>query len=71
MNAFLWIGIALTVAGLAGLAWCIAKAAWLRRAEITNEQATAELRRLVPANVAAVGVAFIGLAVLVVGVILA
>ncbi len=70
MNAFLWIGIALAVAGLAGLAWCIRKAAWLRRADITNEQATAELRRLVPANVAAVGVAFIGLAVLVVGVIL-
>ena len=71
MNAFLWIGIALTVAGLAGLAWCIRKAAWLRRADISDEEATAELRRLVPANVAAVGVAFIGLAVLVVGAILA
>ncbi|HUF56445.1 MAG TPA: hypothetical protein VMM55_07780 [Thermohalobaculum sp.] len=71
MNPFLWIGAGLTVAGLAGLAWCIRKAAWLRRADIADEQATAELRRLVPANVAAVGVAFIGLAVLVVGLILA
>ncbi len=70
MNVFLWIGVALTLAGLAGLAWCVRKAAWLRRADITDEQATVELRRLVPANVAAVGVAFIGLAVLVVGVIL-
>lgn len=70
MNAFLWIGAALTLGGLAGLAWCIRKAAWLRHADITNDQATAELRRLVPANIAAVGIAFIGLAVLVVGLIL-
>ena len=71
MNAFLWIGVPLTLAGLAGVLWCIRKAAWLRRAELTDAEATAELRRLVPANVAAVGLAFIGLAVLVVGLILA
>ena len=70
MNGFLWGGIALTLAGVAGLAWCIRRAAWIRRADIPDEQATAELRTLVAANVAAVGVAFIGLAVVVVGLIL-
>lgn len=70
MNAFLWIGTLMTVSGLAGLAWCIRKAAWLKTADITNDEATAELRKLVPANVAAVGVAFMGLAVLVVGLVL-
>lgn len=70
MNVFLWIGTVMTLAGLAGLVWCIRKAAWLKRADVTNEEATAELRRLVPANVAAVGIAFMGLAVLVVGLVL-
>lgn len=70
MNAFLWAGIALTLAGVAGLGWCIRRAAWIRRAEIANAEATAELRKLVAANVAAVGVAFIGLAVVVVGLVL-
>lgn len=69
MNGFLWAGIALTLAGIAGLAWCIRRAAWIRGADIPDEQATAELRTLVAANVAAVGVAFIGLAVVVVGLV--
>lgn len=70
MNGFSLIGIVLTLIGMAGLAWCIRRAAWIRRADIPDDQATAELRKLVAANVAAVGVAFIGLAVVVVGLVL-
>ena len=70
MNGFTIAGVVLTLIGLAGILWCIRKAAWLRRSDIEGEQAMAELRKLVPANVAAVGVAFMGLAVLIVGLVL-
>lgn len=70
MNAFLWTGIALALAGLAGILWCLRRAAWIRSAGLSNDRAMTELRKLVAVNVAAVGVAFAGLAVLTVGLIL-
>lgn len=70
MSAFLWVGAALTVVGLAGLVWCISKAAALKKSDISDEEAVARLRVLVAANVASVGTAFMGLALVVVGAIL-
>ena len=71
MSGFVWAGAALALAGIAGLAWCVRRAAWLRRAEIADADVQAELRRLVAVNIAAFGVGFLGLALVVVGLILA
>lgn len=73
MQALVWIGAAMALAGLLGLGWCIREAMRLKR-EAGPEADPAVMRRafgrLQATNMAAVGVAFIGLAALAVGVIL-
>lgn len=70
MVAFVAIGIVLSLAGLAGILWCITKAAQLRRADMSDDAIRAELGRLVFAHTAAIGTAFVGLGLLVVGLLL-
>jgi nitric oxide reductase large subunit len=66
----IWIGAALTALGLAGLAWMILAALRLRRAGLPPEALRAALQRLVAVNLGAVGIAAIGLMMVVLGVIL-
>jgi hypothetical protein len=61
------LGTLTTLIGLAGLAVCIRRAAQLRR---DPETAKAKLHGLVALNMASVGVAGLGLAFVVVGLIL-
>lgn len=68
--ALVVIGIVLTLAGLAGILWCISRAARLRRTEIPDGAVRSELNRLIMAHMAAVGAAFLGLGLLVVGLLL-
>jgi hypothetical protein len=74
MAVLVWIGAALAVAGLGGLGWCIREAMRFKRAsrERAHDPAAARrtLGRLQAANMAAVGTAFLGLAMVAVGVIL-
>jgi hypothetical protein len=70
MTAFVPIGIVLSLAGLAGVLWCIRAAARLKRAELSDDAIRAELGRLVFAHTAAIGAAFLGLGLLVVGLLL-
>jgi hypothetical protein len=70
MIAFVVIGILLSLAGLAGILWCIGRAARLRRGEVPESDVRAELGRLVIAHTAAIGAAFLGLGLLVVGLLL-
>lgn len=70
MSAFLWIGAAMALLGIAGLVWCMSRAASLKRSDVSDDEAVRQLRVLVAANVAAVGTAFMGLALVVVGAIL-
>lgn len=63
-------GLVLALAGLAGVLWCIRSALRLRRAELSDDAAKAELGRLVFAHTAAIGAAFVGLALLTVGLLL-
>jgi len=67
MSILVALGIALTLGGLAGILWCLAMAVRLRRPGIEEEHAKAMLRRLVLLHMIAIGAAFIGLGVLVVG----
>lgn len=71
MIAFIVIGVLLSLSGLAGLVWCIRRAARLRGGTVPDSEVRAELGKLVFAHTAAIGAAFLGLGLLVVGVLLA
>lgn len=64
------IGIILALAGLAGILWCIRAASRLRRADLSDDDARAELGRIMFAHAAGIGTAFLGLALLVIGLLL-
>ena len=66
-----YAGVATTLVGLAGILWFFRRARRLRESEADDATVKAELRALVVLNMAAVGVAFIGLAITVIGLILA
>jgi len=71
MSLIVYLGVATTLVGLAGILWFIRRAKALKSSTADNATVQTELRKLVVINVAAVGVAFFGLALTVVGVILA
>lgn len=70
MTTIVLIGVVIAGAGLLGVLWCIRHAAWLRRAELGEEEARAELNKLIFGHTAAIGTAFLGLGLLVFGIIL-
>ena len=71
MEALIWIGAAMTLAGLAALVWCIAKAFRLRAAAIPDAEKRAGIARLIPVNLAALLFSSLGLILVVTGVLLA
>ena len=71
MALVFYVGVAITIVGLVGILWFIHRARRLRRAKADDRAIHAEFRTLVLLNVAAFGLAFFGLAVTVVGLILA
>lgn len=70
MQAVIWAGAALTVAGLAGLIYCILRATKAKRLGLDDAAMRAELQRVVMINLAAVGVSALGLGVVVTGIVL-
>lgn len=64
------IGVVITFLGLAGLGLCIRKAAGLKALKDDPDAQRAQMHGLVALNMASVGVASIGLALVVVGLIL-
>ena len=71
MALVFYTGVVTTLVGLAGIVWFFRRARRLRQSEADDATVQAELRALVLLNMAAVGVAFIGLAITVVGLIMA
>ena len=71
MSTLVWIGAAMTVAGFAGIVWSIVLVARARRAGLDDAGLRARLQRILPLNMGALLLSFLGLAVVVVGVILA
>lgn len=70
MTILIIIGAVTAALGLAGLGYCIREAVRIRKGGIPAEQSAAKLRALVAVNMAAVGVAFIGLGMAVAGLLL-
>ncbi len=71
MALVFYAGVVTTLVGLAGIVWFFRRARRLRETDSDDATVQAELRALVLLNMAAVGVAFFGLAITVIGLILA
>lgn len=70
MQALIWTGAALSLAGVAGLGYCILRATRARRAGLDDAAMRAELQRVVAINMAALGVSALGLMLVVAGILL-
>ncbi len=68
-TGLIWVGSALAIIGLLLLGWCIWQALAIRRAG-DSESATAQMQVLLAINMAAVGIAAMGLGCIVMGLIL-
>ena len=64
------LGILLVLSGLGGLGYCIWRSVSLARAGLAPEALRNALQALVPVNLASVGTAALGLALLLVGLLL-
>ena len=70
LSLIIWSGCAVTILGLGGLVYSILEAARLRKTPLPEDKAQAKLHSLVYINMAAVGLAGFGLALVVFGLIL-
>ncbi len=70
MQALIWVGAALSLAGVGGLIYCIALALRARRAGLPDADLRARLQRVVTINMAALGVSALGLMLVVAGILL-
>lgn len=70
MTLLVILGAALVAAGLGGLAYCIRTGFAIRRDKPPPDLARARLQRLVAVNLGSVGLAALGLALVVAGVML-
>jgi hypothetical protein len=70
MRVLILTGIVLTLAGIGGLGWCIREAMRLRRGNHDEAETRARLQKLVPVNLAALGVSALGLMAVVMGIFL-
>lgn len=70
MDWVIWIGAALTLAGVAGLVWCIILAMRARRSGLPDDQVKAALQKVVALNLGALLLSGLGLMAVVVGIIL-
>jgi hypothetical protein len=70
MHGLALLGLVLTIAGLAGLGYCIVQGMRIRGGALPPPEIHARLHRLLAINLGSVALAGFGLAVLVVGMLL-
>lgn len=70
MEILIWIGAAISVAGLVGLVWCIVQVARAKREKLSDEDMRARIQKVVPINMAALFLSVIGLMLVVIGILL-
>ncbi len=71
MEWLVWIGAALTAAGLVMIGYCIASALRVRKAGLPDDQMRARLQRIVFLNMGALMLSAFGLMAVILGVMLA
>ncbi|QBX34066.1 hypothetical protein FA743_02690 [Paracoccus gahaiensis] len=69
-DLIIWVGAALTLAGLAGLVWCILTVTRARRRGIDDAALRVKMRGVLAVNMAALAASTIGLMMVVIGIIL-
>ncbi|MET4127376.1 hypothetical protein [Roseovarius sp. MBR-6] len=70
MEMLVWAGALVSLAGLAGLVWCILKVWRARRAGLSDADLRAAVRAVVPLNMGALFLSVIGLMMVVLGIML-
>ena len=70
MEALVWSGTAVALAGVAGLVYCVMRALRARRAGLPDEAMRAELQRVVIINMGALALSALGLMLVVLGIFL-
>jgi uncharacterized membrane protein len=68
MEMLIWIGAAVTLAGLALLVWCILRVWKARKAGLDDTALRAELQKVVPLNTGALFLSMLGLMLVVLGI---
>ena len=71
MDWMIWLGTMVTLAGLAGLIWCILTVTRAKRAGLSDAALKARLQQVVAMNLGALFLSVIGLMMVVVGIFLA
>jgi hypothetical protein len=67
MGILVWIGSALTLAGVAGIIWCILAVQRARRAGLEDAALRARLQKVVAVNLGALGLSVLGLMSVILG----
>ena len=70
MDILIWIGAAVTLLGFVGVIWSIVLVARARRAGLDDEGLRQRLQTALPVNLGALLLSFLGLMLVVVGVLL-
>jgi len=70
-DMLIWGGASLSLAGLAGLIWCIIFVARARRAKLPEEELRDKLKKALPLNLASLFLSVIGLMLVILGIFLA
>ena len=70
MESLIWIGTAISLAGLTGLVWCIVTVWKARNAGLNDEELRARLQKVMPLNTGALFLSMIGLMLVVLGIML-
>lgn len=70
MTYLIWAGAAVSLAGIAGIVWCILAVARAKRAGLGDEALRAVMKRVVTVNLGALFTSMIGLMMVVLGVTL-
>jgi hypothetical protein len=70
MDVMIWAGAAMTLIGVAGLAYCVIRTLRARRAGLGADAMRVELQRVIAINMAALGISALGLAAVVAGILL-
>ncbi|MGI3168454.1 hypothetical protein ACRARG_04835 [Pseudooceanicola sp. C21-150M6] len=70
MQFLIWTGAAVSLAGLAGLIWCILRVLGAKRAGLDDEALKAAVAKVVPWNMAALFLSVIGLMMVIMGIFL-
>jgi alkylhydroperoxidase/carboxymuconolactone decarboxylase family protein YurZ len=70
MDILVWVGAAISVAGLLGLVWCIFRVAKAKRAGLNDDELREAVKRVVPINLGALFMSVIGLMLVILGVFL-